>query len=453
MHVDESSLEGTLKVLNTIFCDTLKMSAEDLQKHGLVFCTGDQLTISLLDKASASRRDDSELLDNVGCYTKGQLGLFHMKITGDQAVNSLLGRKAIAAGWKSKTLPPFHPTWELILKMALPAHIIDAYRLHCLQDTVENWVVGLKDREEVHQAAKKIHVELCSPRCVSRMRRFPLPQWDVPLENIMLFLYYALLLRKFGHAIKHGDVGSVVNILAHWMVIFCGTGKMPKYADALFYLLVSLNDAFLKNWLANLTGKVNGFKEMDLLQEHQNFWAKIIYCAGGSNRSWSWLTMVTVSIFTLRDVICRVQVQYQTPHNNDSHMSPSTVEDLKDLREYLEMQKLQSFHPTCEHNKYAIPARDLMAAGAAYANKSGAYKNFQCDTRKAVNKGVSEGAPRAAMPESEDEPDMSYHDLSNDAEVGMNDLAMDEEEFPLGTNPERYVAMTLEVIEELSKYD
>ena len=54
MHVDESSLEGTLKVLNTIFCDTLKMSAEDLQKHGLVFCAGDQLTISLLDKVCVS---------------------------------------------------------------------------------------------------------------------------------------------------------------------------------------------------------------------------------------------------------------------------------------------------------------------------------------------------------------------------------------------------------------
>lgn len=31
------------------------------------------------------------------------------------------------------------------------------------------------------------------------------------------------------------------------------------------------------NWLANLTGKVDGFKEMDLLQEHQNFWAKVNY--------------------------------------------------------------------------------------------------------------------------------------------------------------------------------
>jgi len=82
--------------------------------------------------------------------------------------------------------------------------------------------------------------------------------------------------------------------------MFRGTGKMPKYADALFHLLAHLKrmdpclrydplfcsyycnayfifvrNAFLKNWLANLSGKVNGFKEMDLLQEHQNFWAKV----------------------------------------------------------------------------------------------------------------------------------------------------------------------------------
>jgi hypothetical protein len=29
------------------------------------------------------------------------------------------------------------------------------------------------------------------------------------------------------------------------------------------------------NWLANLSGLENGFKEMDLLQEHQNFWDKV----------------------------------------------------------------------------------------------------------------------------------------------------------------------------------
>ena len=50
MHIDESSLEGTLKVLEAIRIKTLKMSADLLEKHGIILCAGDQLTMSLLDK-------------------------------------------------------------------------------------------------------------------------------------------------------------------------------------------------------------------------------------------------------------------------------------------------------------------------------------------------------------------------------------------------------------------
>ena len=32
------------------------------------------------------------------------------------------------------------------------------------------------------------------------------------------------------------------------------------------------------NWLANLSGCPNRFKEMDLLEEHLNFWAKVCFC-------------------------------------------------------------------------------------------------------------------------------------------------------------------------------
>ena len=61
-----------------------------------------------------------------------------------------------------------------------------------------------------------------------------------------------------------------------------GTGKMPKYSDALFKVKMFLKtadpavrEAFLDNWLVNLSGRENGFKEVDLLQEHHNFWAKV----------------------------------------------------------------------------------------------------------------------------------------------------------------------------------
>lgn len=268
---------------------------------------------------SASRRDDTLLVDNVGKYTEGQLGLFHVKIAADRMVanefwgvanskapwslwkvNALLGRKAISAGWKAKSLPPFRPTWELILKLSLPANILDGFRIFCPFDSVEEWVTNLQDYADLSKVVAEVHTKLCSARAVAEDRKLPDDKRDIPFENIRLFNRDALILRVLKYAIKRGDIGSVLNVLAHWMVMFRGTGKMPKYADALFHLLATLKrhdprlryvvyssllptlliifcirHAFLMNWLANLSGKADGFKEMDLLQEHQNFWAKV----------------------------------------------------------------------------------------------------------------------------------------------------------------------------------
>lgn len=210
-------------------------------------------------QVSSARRDDTDLMDNVGRYTKGQDGLFHMKMAADRMVtneywgkpnskapwslwkaNSILGRKPMVAGWKAKSLPPFRPSWELILTMALPAHILDGFRLFCPFSTLEEWVPQIKNVDEVRAVAQKVLVELCSARRVAKLRRLPSIERDVPLENIILFNRDALYLRQFKFAIKSGDVGAVLDICTHWMLMFRGTEKMPKYADAVFHLLVDL---------------------------------------------------------------------------------------------------------------------------------------------------------------------------------------------------------------------
>ncbi|KAF4590201.1 hypothetical protein EYR40_009400 [Pleurotus pulmonarius] len=257
MHIDESSLDGTLEVLETIITRTLEMDADAIKKHGVFICAGDQLSISLLDKASASRRDDTDLVDNLSQYTEGQLGLFHVKMAGDRMVanefwgtpnsdspwslwkiNSLLGRKAITAGWKAKSPTPFRPTYDLILSLTLPAHVLDAFRILCPRNSVEEWIIEVKTYKEVHDIAVQLHQQFCSARRVNDLRQ--LKRRDVPLENIILFIRDALILRALKFSVKRGDIGTVINILAHWMVMFRGTGKMPKYADALFQLLVHL---------------------------------------------------------------------------------------------------------------------------------------------------------------------------------------------------------------------
>ncbi|KAJ6563464.1 hypothetical protein B0H10DRAFT_2239438 [Mycena sp. CBHHK59/15] len=364
MEIDESSLDGTIDVFATIFKSTLKLTAEDIQRHGVVICAGDQLSASLFDKVAASRRDDVDLLDNLGRYGKEQLGIFHEKVAGTRMtinehwgtpnsralwslwrMNSLLGRKAITAGWKSKTLPPFRPAYELMIDLVLPATILDGFRLFCPCDTLEDWVDSLLDWQSVRDvAAKSMH---------------------------------------------------------------------PK-----------LREAYLMNWLANLSGKLLRFKEMDLLQEHQNFWLKVIYNAKGSNRSWEWLGMISVSIFALRDVIRRVQLDYKIPHNGETHTNPSKTEDVRAVRDYLELHKLQSF---------------------SYANTARAFKTFRPDTRRAVNLGTANGLSNPVEDEEDDE--IANHDnYGQDLDLDLGDLALDEEEFPARIEVSDFVAMATEAI-------
>ena len=150
----------------------------------------------------------------------------------------MLGRKAIKAGWKNKQLPPFRPVNELMLRLALPANILDGFRIYCPGGDPKKWASNIKGHGELRTVSKKILEDLCSARRVAQLRQ--LAKRDVPLENIILFNRDALILCALTAAIKRGDVGTVINALAHWMLTFRGSGKMPKYADAVFHTLMDI---------------------------------------------------------------------------------------------------------------------------------------------------------------------------------------------------------------------
>ena len=123
-------------------------------------------------------------------------------------------------------------------------------------------------------------------------------QGDMVFENGCLFLRYALLTQLFADAIKSGDSGLVILVLKHWVFSFWANGR-TKYTHEMLHLFHNLVNVWTKeiryvkseiqnqyltkvrrkvvtqNWLLNPTGKANGFVEIDLAQEHLNFWIKV----------------------------------------------------------------------------------------------------------------------------------------------------------------------------------
>ncbi|KAJ7667333.1 hypothetical protein B0H17DRAFT_1142822 [Mycena rosella] len=159
---------------------------------------------------------------------------------------------------------------------------------------------------------------------------------------------------------------------------------------------------FLHNWLVNLTGRPYGFKEVDLLQEHQNFWAK------GVNRSWEWLSMITVCIFTLRETMRTVQKSFQIPAYGENHTVPDMTAEIQKLADALRDEKIQEYVVNRPANDPSdstatTPVRDLLEEGSKYADTWAAFKKFTREMRKAQNMGFVDAEEDDKLdPESED---------------------------------------------------
>ncbi|KAF7369548.1 hypothetical protein MVEN_00284700 [Mycena venus] len=439
MHEEESSLEGSIRVYTTIL-GNLKVTEEDLKAHGLRFNDGDLLTDSLVDKIESARRNSDEVIDGMKAVVR-RFGLFHAKMAGCRLVinehwgqpnslwpgslwwehNKLLNRKPISAGWKAKKATPWKPCHEL-LQISLAAHVKDGFRIHCGHTDLDAWAASASIAD-FNAVAERVYRKLFTTEALDDLRS--MPQRDISHENVLLFNRDALFYIEFVAAIKKGDIGRVINVLQVWMVMMRSSKTMPKYADAIFETLRRIDRYdpvlkcfFLHNWLVNLTGRPYGFKEVDLLQEHQNFWAKIIYNAKGSNKSWKWLSMITVCIFTLRDTMRTVQKTFKITRYGERHTMPDMTKEAQVIADALRDERLQEYVANRPANDptdstAVTPVRDLLEEGSKYPDTRGAFKKFTKEEKRAENLGEDVGM--------DDDYDVTAEDLGVDDEEAYTD--------------------------------
>ncbi|KAL1740171.1 hypothetical protein HDZ31DRAFT_48030 [Schizophyllum fasciatum] len=517
MEVDESTILGNGEVIEQTI-EELQVKTQEWFNNRVLIFAGDQLSQARI-RALVNIRAGQEAGLAGFFWGAWMPGLFHGKIADAHGLlfthfgkpNS--GVRNPGSLWFHNTrlhrlpimlssLPNYRTCCDLIF-VSLYARV-----LHCLL-----LVSGTSDLDEYSRAvtgfaqlradAEKIYNEYANAQKVDNLRSdryaeavaqanvakiaaaeaglpyqapvggFPVSQGDMVFENAVLFMRDALISREYTDAIKAGDSGRILLVLKTWALSFRGNGR-TKYAHEMLHIIHNIQKVWppalarivTDNWLVNPTGKKNAFVEVDLMQEHLNFWIKIFYRAHGSNLSWEWLGTVAPCANVLRQLAKSVNNVLGAPSQGTRHAPADLSIDLAELMKSLD-----------DHNVYRVtvgrvlddddaPAKDIVAVGLQGLTDTGGttspldeYNSFFCRLQRRRRRvplvGVPPGQPGASRPQRSRSPDTS-HDLgegeplssASDSDFDSNDASNSEDERELEHVLEDDDEPTLGAVEE-----
>ncbi|KAF8074686.1 hypothetical protein FPV67DRAFT_1474575 [Lyophyllum atratum] len=393
--IDESTIIGGAEVVDAVFDVLWIKKIKDWLCIVKIFC-GDQLTVARLRSLVNIRAGHEGGYTGFG-WGVWMPGLFHAKMAdvhgffvthfGKAAAgprnpgslsfhNTVLQRKPIVL----TSLPPFRTCRDLIF-VSLYARVLQCFLLISKSGTLEEYSEGLTWAQLERDAHTLIDI-YANADTVAELRRRreiarqnvkpgePIPRdGDMVYENAILFLRDALLSREFTDAVKAGDSGRIVLILKIWALSFRGNGR-TKYAHEMLHLIhnitsvwpKSIREIVLNNWLVNPTGNPNSWVEVDLMQEHMNFWIKNFYRAHGSAASWEWLAMIAPCVNILRQLAQNFKKMLGTNLGTDHHPMDLSL-DIPDIMDSLDEYEVYEYKKGRYLDDDDPPAPDVTTTG------------------------------------------------------------------------------------------
>ncbi|KAJ6584712.1 hypothetical protein B0H19DRAFT_1059083 [Mycena capillaripes] len=396
MEIDESSITGNVEVIEEIM-RVLGFNTDDADYRKYVqIIGGDQLTI-------ARQRSILNIClgHESGAHSWKHIvlmpGLFHAKIADAHGVlETHFGKPAAGArspgslGFHNTvldrlpitltSLPPFRTCRDLIM-VSLYARVLHCLLLVSGHDSLEQCAASIGSWSTLVNHAEKIYSTYADVDRVQELREKRIPEerkrdaeakaakkgqetdksapphirkGDMVFENTVLFLRDALLTREFADAIKSRDSGHVV---------IRADEVCTRDAACLAQLDMRV-DKRASNWLANPQGRHNAFVEIDLVQEHLNFWIKKIYKADGAGHSWDWLALVSPCVDILQQLATRMNVELGTQQGS-KHATPDLAEDIAALMASLDKHDVyieKEGHVLDDDEK---PVPDVISVGMA----------------------------------------------------------------------------------------
>ncbi|KAF7358319.1 hypothetical protein MVEN_00881400 [Mycena venus] len=412
MEIDENSITGNIDVIGAIN-QSLGLNVDDPEYVKYVkIIAGDQLTITR-QRSILSGRLGHESGPHAWRHIVLMPGLFHAKIADCHGLlethfgkpnagtrspgslgfhNTVLDRLPITL----TSLPPFRTCRDLIM-VSLYARVLQCLLLVSGKDSLDDYASSVNSWTTIVGHARAIFQTYANADRVQELREehiqdehkrdadakaankgkkpdgaLPhIKKGDMVFENAILFLRDALLTREFTDTVKAGDSGRVVNVLRLWVFSYRGSGR-TKYAHEMLHLLHNLicvwtkelRHVILQNWLLNPTGKPNSFVEIDLVQEHLNFWIKKIYKADGDGHSWDWLAMISPCVDILRSLATHIHTDLGA-RQGAKHTIPNLEEDIAALMDSLEEHNVYTLQSgrVLDNDEQLVP--DILSVGMA----------------------------------------------------------------------------------------
>ncbi|KAI0321599.1 hypothetical protein OF83DRAFT_1050951 [Amylostereum chailletii] len=388
MNIDESSKTGNAELIEAVFKELGEDTSSPEFAATIKLIAGDQLSIARLRSVHAARAGNEGGATGLG-WALFIPGLFHYKITAVigllnthfghvnhdlsnpaslAAHNTLLERKPIVL----TSLPSFRVCRDLTF-VSLYARVLHCLLLVSGHNNLDDFAENLT-WEELETYARQVVDVYTDTRHVAALRharQLKGPKFgDMVYENGILFFRDALILREFSDAIKSGDSGRVFAVLKRWALAYRGSGR-SKYGYETMYFIYMMTHVWpkpivkivLDNVLVNPTGKPDAWHEVDLLQEHLNFWIKNYYQAHGSGASWEWLATIAPCIQVLRALATSVNGMFGAKQG-DRHATPDLTNDVDALMTSIWENQVYTVCLCREFADDDPPAVDVMAAGA-----------------------------------------------------------------------------------------
>ena len=104
-------------------------------------------------------------------------------------------------------------------------------------------------------------------------------------------------------------------------------------------------EVILNNWLVNLSGKADRWHELDLLQEHLNFWIKVFFNSRNSAFDSPFLQNVALNILGFSHLRTVLESVIGISASTSYHHKPSKIADIRALAARHEQDNIFTFHP------------------------------------------------------------------------------------------------------------